>query len=116
MLRERVLDPLSQVLVHADQMPNAVCTQSTGQASSLQLRVSSRVGQTTPECSALVVTERVRDWEPPPQVLEQAFQADQEETEQSTGQAPALQDWVCERAGQAAPPWAAAVVTVRVRD
>ena len=84
--------PVPQVAEQVLKAVQADCTQSTGQASSLQLRVSSRVGQTTPECSALVVTERVRDWEPPPQVLEQAFQADQEETEQSTGQAPALQD------------------------
>ena len=84
--------PVPQVAEQVVQAVQADCTQSTGQASSLQLRASSRVGQTTPECSALVVTERERVWEPPPQDLEQAFQADQAETEQSTGQAPVSHD------------------------
>jgi hypothetical protein len=46
--------------------------------------------------------------------LSQVDQADQVETTQSTGQAWLLQDCIFALAPQAMPPWAAAVVTVRV--
>ena len=90
-VRVRVWEPVPQLAVQADQVDQLVCTQSTGHASSLQLRASSRLGHTSPEWRAPVVTVRVRFWAPEPHDLEQADQVDQEETTQWTGQAPSLQ-------------------------
>jgi hypothetical protein len=51
---------------------------------------------------------------PPPHVLEQADQADHSETPQSIGHAAVLHAWFWFKAGQAVPPLAADVTTVRV--
>ena len=61
------------------------------------------------------MTERVRFWEPEPQVLEHLLNLDQAEVSQWMGQGPSLQGVLPVRNGHLAPPLAATVVTVRER-
>ena len=112
---ERYLVPVAQVLVQADQAVKEEILQSMGQAKVLQLGCSRRWGQATPPKAVEGMTERVLVFEPVPQVLVQADQADQAETLQSTGQAWRLQVRSCSE-GHSSPPWAAAVFTTKVRD
>ena len=70
----RVLEPVAQVLVQADQAVQRETLQSTGQAWRLQVRSCSE-GHSSPPWAAAVFTTKVRDWTPVPQEREQAVQA-----------------------------------------
>ena len=86
-----------------------------GHAWDLQAWVSTREGQATPPKFADTCTLRMRFWDPPPQVLEQAFQVPHEDTTQSIGQCWVWQARLSLLDGQATPPSETAVVTLRVR-
>ena len=99
-------------------MPQAVhedMTQSMGHWSSLQVRRFLTNVQLTPPWAAAVMILRAWIWEPAPQVFVQGVQADHPEGTQSMGQATVLQALVSERARQAFPPNAAAILTLRSR-
>jgi hypothetical protein len=66
--------------------------------------------QATPPCWAGVMTDLLRDLVPPAQVLEQAENADQPESLQSTGQAWRLHTR-CSVLGHSSPPCLAAMST-----
>jgi hypothetical protein len=113
--RLRNLVPVAQVLeqlVKADQLETL---QSTGQAKVLQALELPRAGQATPPCWAEVSTERLRDLVPVAQDLEQPPKADQLDTFQSIVLEKVLQVLYSLVRAHAAPPWAVAVTTERVR-
>ena len=85
-VRERVLTPLAQLLEHSLQEDHLEVTQSTGQALVLQERFWLAAPQALPPWAAARVVARYLDWEPLPQVLEQAVQLPQADCTQSTGQ------------------------------
>jgi hypothetical protein len=118
-VRVRVWVPPPQVAEQVDQSLQGLTAQSTGigHAWVLHVWVSVSAGQAIPPLAGWVVTVRVRVCIPPPQAAEQADQSLQGLTAQSTGTTHAwvLQSWLSVRAGQAIPPLAAGVTTVRVR-
>jgi hypothetical protein len=118
-VRVRVWVPPPQVSLQVDQSLQALTAQLTGTTHAwvLQSWLSVRAGQAMPPFDAGVTTVRVRCWVPPPQVFEQTDQSLQALTAQSTGGGHAwvLQACMSLRAGQAAPPLAAGVMTTRVR-
>ena len=75
-----------------------------------------KFGHASPPFAGDVVTVRVRVICPPPHDTEHEPQALHADTAQSIGQLPALHDVESVSDGQALPPLAGAVVTVRVRD
>jgi hypothetical protein len=111
--------PPPQDSLQVDQSLQALTAQSTltTQAWVLQSWLSLRAGQARPPFDAGVTTVRVRCWVPPPHVFEQTDQSLQALTAQSTGGGHAwlLHGCISARAGQAAPPLEAGVMTARVR-
>jgi len=67
-----------------------------------------------PPLAAAVKIVRVAICLPPPHGTEQAPNAEYADTTQLTGQPCGLHGWVLDKAGQAAPPLAAAVTMARV--
>jgi hypothetical protein len=63
--RTRVL-PVPQVAEQADHAPNAVTSQSTGQAMVPHARVMARPGHARPPSPAAASTDRFLAWVPPP--------------------------------------------------
>jgi hypothetical protein len=115
-MRARVCWPSPHVALHAAKPAHADNTQSTGQGSLLQLRVSTRAGHAVPPLATAAVTERERVCEPPPHVLVHDIHAEYVLTTQWTGHAPRSQVCVSTSAPQATPPHARAVSTVRERN
>ena len=111
-------EPHDFVHVDADHSVHSPTTQSTGQAWVLQACVSDRAGHAAPPNAAGVTTTRERDWMPEPHDFEHvdADHSVHSPTTQSRGQAWVLQACVSDRAGHAAPPYAAGVTTARERD
>jgi len=87
-----------------------------GHAAALHGTFCVRAGQAAPPFAACLVTVRLWGFVPvvPHAVAEQLPESDHPETWQSTGHGGALHGTLCVRDGQAAPPFAAGVVTVRV--
>jgi hypothetical protein len=114
--RTLVLRPeLPQVLVHPAKPVQAETLQSMGQAWRLQVRVWRSEVQEAPPWATLVTTDLVRNMVPVPQDLVQLLKVDQLESLQSMGQANLLQATVWTTVGHATPPWAAWLITERVR-
>ena len=93
-MTERLRDcepPVPHDLLHVDQALNAVTTQTTGHACSLQLRASRRLGHSTPPKLTSVTGLRVRSCEPVPHDLVHVDQALYSDTAQSSGQLLELQ-------------------------
>jgi hypothetical protein len=101
--RERVCMPPPQVTEHTEKLPHGATTQSTGHACLLQLRDSAACGHALPPLTGDVV-ERARFDVPVPHDLEQADQAENEPTTQSTAHGAALQARVSAECGHALPP------------
>lgn len=100
MLRVRDWYPVPQDLEQAAHLLKAVTTQSTGQLCTLHGCVWVSPGHLWPPKATLVMMERLRLWDPVPQVFEQVLHAENALTLQSTAQASSLQLWVSVRAGQ----------------
>ena len=115
-MRERVCEPVPHVLVHASKPLQAETTQSTAHASVLHDCVSERNGHTLPPWSALVVTERERLCEPPPQLRVQVDHPEKADVMQWIGHGPRLHDSVSLSAPHTTPPLAVAVATARPRE
>ena len=115
-MRLRVWEPEPQVLLHVDQLLKADTVQWMGQEPSSQDCETARAEHATPPFAAGVVTVLVRVWVPEAHVLEQADHADHLDTVQSTGQALVWQACVCDKLGQALPPYAESTFAARVRN
>jgi hypothetical protein len=117
LITERDLDlrPVPQVLVQDRKGVHLETLQSMGQAWRLQVRVWRSEVQEAPPWATLLMTDLVRNMVPVPQVLVQLLKPDQVESLQSMGQANLLQATVWTIVGQATPPWAAWLITERVR-
>ena len=91
---------------------------ATGHTSVLHSWVPDSAPHAVPPFAASVVTVRVWIWKPVPQVTEQVSQSLHPEVAQLTvaGHSSVLHSRVPDRAPHAVPPFAAAVVTVRVHD
>jgi hypothetical protein len=71
----------------------------------LQAIVSVNTGQLWPPFTGSVVTDRVREVVPAPQVLVQTLKSLHPVTMQSTLQGAVLQAWLSDKVGQATPPF-----------
>jgi hypothetical protein len=115
-LRVDVCVPLPQVTGQVDHGLQLVITQSSGQASGLQLSSSSRlVGHETPPFSATRVIVRTRLCVPVPQLWVQREYCDHSVNSQSTAHACSLHDTVADSMSHTLPPCAASFETVRTR-
>jgi hypothetical protein len=103
-VRVRTITPSPHERLQAPHEPQAFCSQSVGQASLLQLRVSARCAQETPPYATLVSMARLRDCAPVPHVSEHAVHAVQVDSWQSIGHSEALQLRESETAVHATPP------------
>ncbi len=114
-LRVRLCEPASHVREQAPQLDHSVTTQLTGHGEVLQATSSvTYVEQARPSLAAGVVTPRVRDLVPPPQVAVHEPQALHDSITQSTGHAPRLQvpvSVISPAGGHAVPSLAAGVMT-----
>ena len=92
-LRERVANPPPQLAVHGDHAPHAPTAQLREHGATLHCARCASVGQTEPARlrGARCSTVRARACVPPPQDFEQPPNAPHADTEQRTGQRPALQ-------------------------
>jgi hypothetical protein len=115
-VRLRDMVPSPHDTVHDDHCCQLETTQSTGHASVLHDTVSWSSGQEKPPWSLWVTTERERLFVPLPQDLVQAEYAEKALRTQCTGHGPSVHTCISLRLPQMRPPWAAGVVTVRVRD
>ena len=70
-------------MLHEDNTPNSVTTQSEGQVCVLHDAVCSRVAQLLPLNSAAVITVRMRDLVPPPHDALHCVQAWKDDSTQS---------------------------------
>ena len=113
-VRERALRPPLHCREHALQAPKRDTSQSMGQANELHARLPVEAGHFLPPWLGSTRI-RERDWEPPPQVLEQTDHVLQAPALQSTGQACALQVPLSTVPGHLVPPCFGST-TVRVRE
>jgi hypothetical protein len=113
--RERLCEPPPHVVVHSVHACHVSTTQSTGQCCMLQPVESPRGGQETPPNAAGVATVRLRDMEPPPQVVVQSLHGIHPDRTQSTGHESVWHDCVCSRKGHTTPPFSAWCTIVRER-
>jgi hypothetical protein len=113
--RLRRFTPEPQDSEHTDHAVHGDTTQSTGHCCAWHDWVLDSAGQATPPKFADTCTLLCLVWDPPPQVLEQAFQVPHEDTTQSIGQCWVWQARLSLLDGQATPPSETAVVTLRVR-
>ena len=102
--RERLCAPPPHDVVHMVHAEKSPTAQSTGQCCELQPPTSPSGGHAMPPCTEAVATVRLRDREPPPQVVVQSPQGIQLDTAQSTGHGSEWHDCVCSRNGQTKPP------------
>ena len=117
MLRVRVSDPVPHALVQSLHEDHSLTVQFTGHGLSLHASDSLRVvSHAAPPCAACVATVRSRDRSPSPHVRPHAPQLLHAVSVQSTGQAWSLhaREWLT-LVLHAAPPFWAAVTSVRVR-
>lgn len=112
-VRDCVCTPEPHDFEHEPNEPHVPRTQSTGQACILQLCVFVKLGQDTPPLDTLVVMLRDCVCTPDPQVSEHPPNALQLLTMQSTGHDCVAHDCVFVSDVHTAPPFAAAVTTVR---
>ena len=88
MLRVREVEPLPQLSVQSPQLPHKLGTQCSAHGCVLQLRDSSRAGQTEPPHIVGVVISRVRTCVPVLQPAVHVDQSDHVETAQLTSALP----------------------------
>eukprot|EP01012_Entosiphon_sulcatum_P065558 TRINITY_DN9450_c0_g1_i5.p2 TRINITY_DN9450_c0_g1~~TRINITY_DN9450_c0_g1_i5.p2 ORF type:complete len:227 (-),score=11.44 TRINITY_DN9450_c0_g1_i5:4257-4937(-) len=104
---ERVLVcvPLPHVWLHVPQVVQFERTQSTGQGSTLQVRVSFKSGHATPPFDVSMITLRFLDIDPPPHTAVHGENSDHSVTVQSTGQGLLLQACSSLNCGHWLPPY-----------
>jgi hypothetical protein len=114
-VRERLWLPPPHVFVHVLHVLNSDTVQCTGHPPRLQVPCSVVAPHATPPKPAAVVTVRERDLVPWAQVIVHALQSVHVPITQSTGHACTLHPCDSSSTGQATPPSAGCVVTVRER-
>jgi hypothetical protein len=113
--RVRRISPVPHACEHALQFDHMLSWQSAAHAAAEHVSLSLRVGQGVPPHAASVVAVRERERMPLPHVAEHVDHDAHAETAHATGQQPRPQLVVSESAGHGTPPFAAALVAIRLR-
>jgi hypothetical protein len=114
-LRERTCLPPPQLAEHGLQLLHMDMTQSTGQASVLQMRMSEVRPHSMPPKAAGTCTERNCVCMPEPHECVQPVQSPHSDMTQSTGHGPVLQRRRSVSAGHSTPPKLTSVTIWRER-
>merc|ERR1719387_978115 len=114
MRRTRSFNPPSHSLEQAPQAVQSASSQSRSHDCMLHGSVSVVSPQRAPPCSGVRITLRVRSFTPPPQSALQVLHPLQVSTSQSTGQGKSLHVRSMVSGGQAAPPYAGWILTLRL--
>merc|ERR1719313_1276106 len=113
---ERSCSPPSHSLEQGPQAVQSASSQSRSQDCMLHGSVSVVSPQRTPPCWGVRVTLRVRSFTPPPQSALQVLHPLHISISQSMGQGKSLHVRSMVRGGQAAPPYAGWMLTLRLRS